>query len=37
MQDWTEENLLQVIEEGEADRIEFKANGTCLCATIKAV
>lgn len=26
MQDWTEENLLQVIEEGEADRIEFKAN-----------
>ena len=26
MQDWTEENLLQTIEEGEADRIEFKAN-----------
>ena len=26
MQDWTEENLLQVIEEGETDRIEFKAN-----------
>ena len=26
MQDWTEENLLQTIEEGETDRIEFKAN-----------
>lgn len=26
MQDWRKENLLQVIEEGETDRIEFKAN-----------
>ena len=25
MQDWTEENLLQTIEENEADRVEFKA------------
>lgn len=25
MQDWREENLLQTIEEGEADRVEFKA------------
>ena len=26
MQEWREENLLQIIEEGEADRVEFKAN-----------
>ena len=26
MQEWREENLLQIIEEGEADRVEFRAN-----------